>query len=559
MSVRTWLRSFGLLTAGLVGVVFNSLVVHANLQALSQATVWVNHTLTAERLMSDLLTTLLGAESGQRGYLVSRDRRYLAQFYAAGGSIPMKLDALLAEVDDNPLQVERVAALRGTIAQRLEEMSAAIHLGSADGQDGRLINMDASKAILQEMSAEESRLLAERQAEYDRQWQASVVSMLAFALTCGALILVLFIFMRREHRHRLKSAKLHAEQVLLIEQNVRSLQVERNHVGRLNEINSFLQSCKSMQEIGALASTFLERLFPDRSGALYLYAASRNQLVRHAQWGGGDTPEVVLPEHCWGLRRGQIHRSSPGAPRCAHQCGGEEAGESLCLPLIAYGETIGLLAFAVRPAAGRACCDPVFDASTAQFSEMAARQLGLAVANIQLRESLKEQAIRDPLTGAFNRRYLEVVGEKEIAQSLRLGRPLAVVMFDVDHFKKFNDVHGHAAGDLVLVTVCDHIRRQVREGDWLFRYGGEEFVLLMSEVSGAEIATRVEALRRSVAELTIANANAALPSVTISVGVAVVATSDMTLQRALKEADRALYASKAEGRNRVTFSEAVTV
>ncbi|NKE48319.1 diguanylate cyclase [Roseomonas frigidaquae] len=563
MAVRKWVSSLGLLVAGLVGVLVNSIVVYQNLQSLTQATSWVHHTLASERLMADLLKTLLRAESGQRGYLITSSQRYLAEFYEAGGSIPQKLDALQREVDDNPLQIARVVELRQAVTERLNEMSATILAGvvfsgeaSTSVDQGRsIINMDVSRSILRDMSAEEARLLAERQAIYDSQWRSSVLSMLAFALTCSMLVLALFFLMRRENRHRIKSPTLHASQVVEIEKTVRALQIERNYVGRIGEINSFLQSCKSLQEIGSLASTFLERLFPNYSGALYLYAASRNQLVRHAQWGGSDSPEVVLPEHCWGLRRGQVHRFSAGAPVCAHHHGEAPEHDSLCLPLIAYGETIGLLSFVAQK--GAAEDEEAFDASMSQFSEMAARQLSLAVANLQLRDSLKEQAIRDPLTGAFNRRYLEIVGEKEIAQSLRLNQPLAVVMLDVDHFKKFNDVHGHAAGDFVLVTVCDYIRRHIRESDWMFRYGGEEFVLLIGEAGLHEIEARVDALRAGVAELTIANANAVLPSVTVSIGVAVIESNRMNLQAALRHADRALYASKAAGRNRVTFAESV--
>lgn len=563
------LKGFGglvLLVAGLVGVLVNSFIVYGNLRALSEATGSVRHTLITERLMSDLLTTLLSAENGQRGYLISGGQRNLAQFYEASGALPQKLAALRQEVSDNPLQVSRIAQLQATIKSKLEDMSATIQSGIvgagdslAAGEHGRApVSIAASQAILQEMAAEEAQLLAEREKIYDARWRISVVSMLAFAVTSGVLILALFILVRRENRHRLKSAAVHGRQVVEIERTLRTLELERNQIARINEISSFLQSCTSLQEIGSLLSAFLERLFPTQSGALYLYAASRNQLVRHAQWGGGGSAEVVQTEQCWALRRGQIHRSGAATPVCTHHEEHVSGREGLCLPLVAYGETIGLLSFSAKPDHGQAGEGDTFDSSTSHFAEMVARQISLAVANLQLRDTLKDQAIRDPLTGTFNRRYLQLVGEKEIAQSLRLKQPLAVVMLDVDHFKQFNDVHGHAAGDLVLVSVCDYIRRQIRESDWMFRYGGEEFVLLIGEASLAEIEARVGALCRGVAELTIAKANAVLPSVTISIGVAVISEIETTLQAALRQADQALYASKAAGRNRVTFSGRVS-
>ncbi|MGE4219441.1 MAG: GGDEF domain-containing protein, partial [Alphaproteobacteria bacterium] len=154
------------------------------------------------------------------------------------------------------------------------------------------------------------------------------------------------------------------------------------------------------------------------------------------------------------------------------------------------------------------------------------------------------------------RRYLDTVAEKELAHARRLSRPFAVIMLDIDHFKRFNDLHGHAAGDQALIGVCDHLQKNIREGDWLFRFGGEEFVLLLLESDRATAEARASELREGVAALSLRNGREALPPVTVSMGLAVFPDHGETLAGLLELADKALYESKRAGRNRVTSAAA---
>lgn len=188
--------------------------------------------------------------------------------------------------------------------------------------------------------------------------------------------------------------------------------------------------------------------------------------------------------------------------------------------------------------------------------ELVARQIAVTIANLNLRETLKEQSIRDPLTGAFNRRYLEVVAEKEMKHARRNGHELAVVMFDVDHFKRFNDVHGHPAGDRVLVSLSEFVQASIRDSDWFFRIGGEEFVLLLRESSRADAERRVREICDGIARLDMTLDGRPLPRVTISLGIAMFPEHGETLGSLLEQADKALYASKQAGRNRFTLAAA---
>lgn len=171
--------------------------------------------------------------------------------------------------------------------------------------------------------------------------------------------------------------------------------------------------------------------------------------------------------------------------------------------------------------------------------------------NERLRIQLQEQAIRDPLTGVFNRRYFSETLEKETARAQRENSPFSVFILDVDHFKKFNDTYGHKCGDLVLQSLANFLIENTRRSDIVCRYGGEEFVVLMPDASMESAYERAEYFRRQFAELTIQYAGQPLKC-TFSAGIASYPQHGTSGESLLGYADEALYTSKAKGRNRVT-------
>lgn len=182
-------------------------------------------------------------------------------------------------------------------------------------------------------------------------------------------------------------------------------------------------------------------------------------------------------------------------------------------------------------------------------------RLQAQLAEVQgLQAQLREETIRDPLTGAFNRRYLQETLPRELAMAGREDKPLCVVMLDLDHFKNFNDSYGHAAGDAVLQGLVALLSAHIRQGDAICRYGGEEFVVIMSNVAVADAQRRAEAWRRAFADLPLAHAGQALAA-TISLGVAAFPAHAQAPEDLLRHADAALYAAKAAGRNRVAVWE----
>jgi diguanylate cyclase (GGDEF)-like protein len=564
LTFNSWFSTWGILALGIALILGNSALFYRNLDALLGVEGDIRRTLQAEQLIDEVLVSLLDAETGQRGYLITNETKYLAPYYRALASIGGRLAALREVIGDNDEQRERVDALDPLVSQKLTELARSITIHTREGADASrtfvqtndgIGRMDSIRSLLDALSAAEGRLLAERQRDYQVQMQVTIATMAILVFTCIVLFVTIVLLVRRQARQHAVDAERHARSASDLAGSLATLQRERNRIAEINEMASLLQSCHSLDELGQVARGTLGRLFGSASGGLYLHAPSRNQLLLLADLGGHGSADLLRPDECWSLRRGGVHhrRAGDDVPACGHFHGDATDADTLCLPLVAHGDTIGLLTFRHR-ADGAPTSDTDFDDDDSRrLADMTARHLALAVANLQLRDSLKEQSIRDGLTGAFNRRYLEVVGEKEIAQSLRFSRPFAVVMLDVDHFKRFNDIHGHAAGDLVLVTVCEHLRRNTREGDWLFRYGGEEFVLLLREMDGADAEAKAEALRRGIAELTVASGEIVLPPITVSMGIAVLTGNGERLGSVLERADEALYASKAAGRNRVTL------
>jgi diguanylate cyclase (GGDEF)-like protein/PAS domain S-box-containing protein len=345
----------------------------------------------------------------------------------------------------------------------------------------------------------------------------------------------------------------------------------------LGELGSLLQTCDSVQEAFAVIARQARRLFPCFEGALYLISPSRTDLDVAAVWGqqgthgrqdgeedreDAEAAGPLRPEDCWALRVGREHFFSDPANdlRCRH-LSGAGAAVSLCVPLVALGETLGVLHLRQPPALPPA--DPgsfsvpgTLTRARRQLAANVAEQLAMALANLNLRETLRNQSIRDSLTGLYNRRYFQESLEREIRRVKRKKGTLGVMMLDLDHFKSFNDQFGHEAGDMLLRCLGDLLHRRVRGEDVACRFGGEEFALILPEASLEATCSRAEELRRAVRDLEPIYGDRLLGGITVSVGVAVYPLHGPTGDDVVRAADSALYRSKAEGRDRVSAAPA---
>lgn len=324
--------------------------------------------------------------------------------------------------------------------------------------------------------------------------------------------------------------------------------IEKRHeqTKLLARLGETLHNCRSIAEALKVFGEFSSTLFPDHPGVLYLVEPNQVDVTAVAHWNGGDSfskPHLQMDD-CWGLRLTRMHENgSAGTVQCAHLM--NDTVDSLCVPLPAFGQIIGMIFIVL---------DAVDDVDTQrerqqQFVDTVAEQVALALANVKLREELRSQAIRDPLTRLYNRRHLDDVMDREVQRAERHDSPLAVLAFDIDEFKDFNDVHGHDGGDAVLRGIGDTLRDFFRPEDGIFRTGGEEFIAVLPGTTLADAESRAEDLRKAIEQMHVLLGNVRLPAVTISVGVAVFPDHAPDGDRLLKFADIALYEAKKRGRN----------
>jgi len=369
-----------------------------------------------------------------------------------------------------------------------------------------------------------------------RQLMVHKASYLADDGTIAGLVGIMFdITDRKLAEHRLQ-------------QTVTELDRRNTVATLLGEFGEMLQSCVSIDEAYEAVAKYLPRLMPGSVGALYRVNSAYGRGERVAGWGEATSAAGALAtDDCVAVRRGRARNVADSAQElnCRHFDAAPPAAYA-CLPLSAQGELIGLL-HVQRSEAGAE-----FDPGIGWPALVtAAEHIALALTNLALRDSLREQATHDKLTGLYNRHYLNARFEQELARARRMQLPGAVIMLDIDRFKRFNDTFGHAAGDHVLRELARVISRSGRKSDVACRYGGEEFVLFLPETSGDVALERAEEIRAAVKALHLEWEGQALGSLTVSAGVATYPEHGDDPDSLLSVADRALYQAKETGRDRV--------
>lgn len=456
--------------------------------------------------------------------------------------------------------------LAGTLQPALARIADAAHFINSTIENG-----DGPELVQQFTDAVNNFIAAEQQhvEEYREQVQMAAAAVrwtiwTGVALGIVAMLIVMFWFTRRVGRsvesidyatHELVRGNLTARagvdgrtDRLTDRFNRVADLVERRHreTELLSQLGEALHNSRDIGEALHVFGQFAVKLFPGRAGVLYLIESNKVDVSAVASWHGGEkfSEQEMTTDDCWGLRLGHIHENgSGGTLRCAHM---SRPADSLCVPLPAFGEIIGMLFVAF--------CEDTDDANREQqrrFVDVLAEQVALALANVKLRETLRSQSIRDPLTALYNRRHLDETIERELRRAERHAEPLSVLAFDIDHFKRFNDEHGHDGGDAVLKCIGDTLRDFFRPEDAAFRIGGEEFIALLPGMALEDALVRAEALRHRIAHTRVMQGNVPLPSVTVSIGVATYPLHGTNAEALLKAADTAQYAAKNAGRNRV--------
>ncbi|MFC3442838.1 diguanylate cyclase [Sphingobium rhizovicinum] len=561
---------------------------------------WVTHSADVIETMDDALAALREAESGQRGFVLTRNASFAdpadARIVAAHDAMA-RLTRLTA---DNPTQnmrarelssliERRIGLLRGTLAQarRGDFDQARASIAAGGGRDlMTMVSLRADSFLAEERALRVTRIdAADRRLTWVRQ--LALVGGPLFALLICAMSLLLIWGIRRPagHIRRAMTALGQGDrsarvtgmmgsqefaqladgynamadhlQAALADQGRSEQELKAAHGALLRNSDTLrergeviellggmahrMQAARTDDELAQVIGVFVPRVLPGIAGGLYAHNNSRNLLVPVAGW-GGYVPQAdgFAPDQCWALRRGQAHfvAEHGGDIVCSHV---DPDAIYHCEPLLAGGEVIGTLYLE----------GVVEDEHRFRLTVMA-ENISSALVNHRLQRGLREQTIRDPLTGLFNRRYMEEALAIEIARSRRSGIPLSVVMCDVDHFKRFNDEFGHDAGDTVLQSVAAEMRSRFRDGDIVCRYGGEEFTIIAPGTTAQALSARVELLRKGITEIVLRQGGRALGSTSMSFGIA---TWDDAMARdgstLLQAADAALYRAKRSGRNRI--------
>ncbi len=365
-----------------------------------------------------------------------------------------------------------------------------------------------------------------------------------------AYVLVSFVDLTEQRRAELALLEANKElqaAVAKVEQTNREISL----IGKMVEL---LQICETPEEAFPIIGQFAGELFPDLGGGLFLLNSSNNLLALTSHWGSLQAGEAVFtPGDCWGLRQGRPYAcgASPGSvihPRCRH-IAKNVAGDYFCMPLTAQNETLGLLYLEKTGEVENG-----ITGSQQKLARTLAEHISLSLANLRLRETLRHQAIRDSLTGLFNRRYLMETLDREIARAQRRATGLGVIMLDVDHFKRFNDTYGHEAGDRLLAVLGRYLQGVIRAEDIACRYGGEEFTLILPEITEETLLERAEQIRAGAKELEVLHQGRLLGEITLSLGVSSFPQHGRDGETLLQAADAALYQAKRAGRNQVIMA-----
>ncbi len=331
-----------------------------------------------------------------------------------------------------------------------------------------------------------------------------------------------------------------------------ALRQEREEIASLNRFYESVSQARSEPEVyGHIIFSLKERFQPrqvlifqsmPKVGFLEVVASMLPLPEENATW-----PVIRDGQDCRAMRAGRPHVVNDicKQPLCPSKFALPTEGSYYCTPLVAGDMTLG----AVRVEAAKDLWSPERQRLLESYVNGAASSLS----NLRLLNQMRQQVNIDPLTGLYNRRFLEDYAEKIFAIADRRGQPAGVLMLDLDHFKSFNDVYGHEMGDRILRQFAQTITSSMRETNLAARYGGEEFVVILPDADLKACTQVGERIRQAVESMVLpSNSEKPLPKITVSVGSASFPTNGLTPAAVIQASDRALYESKGAGRNRVT-------
>ena len=339
---------------------------------------------------------------------------------------------------------------------------------------------------------------------------------------------------------------------------VKKLKMRTHELLLINQLGELLQVCASEAETYSVVISICRQLFPSDSGYLSILDDLHKVFRVVGSWGVGlPSEKEFAPNQCWGFRLGKVYfvKNPKVDILCPHLKAFPNYGY-LCAPISTQGKVSGMIHLFMGSK------DLGLSDKQREYVLESKRKLIISVVeryslnltNLRLCENLRIQSIYDPLTGLYNRRYMEESLQREERRAERRGTSVGIIMIDIDHFKVFNDKYGHETGDVVLYKLGSFLKNCTRGEDIVCRYGGEEFTLIMPETSLENARKRAEELGKSVREDLRITHKGKFHHITISLGVAAFPEHGPTAKDVVKAADTALYQAKARGRDRAVVA-----
>jgi diguanylate cyclase (GGDEF)-like protein len=330
-----------------------------------------------------------------------------------------------------------------------------------------------------------------------------------------------------------------------LQTRLNGLQQRSKEMMALVELGENLRLASTVAEANEIIRAFGPHLMPGWNGAVYLAGGVRAIVELAASWGTPPSHESFATSDCWALRRGATHTVArcEESLRCRHMQA-DERSPRICVPMLALGEAIGVLTVGAGNQA-------VSGDGAGSFAKALGDQVALAIGNLRLQETLRDHAVRDPLTTLFNRRQMEGSLASHLLTGSSTGTSTGIAIIDVDHFKQFNDTWGHAGGDALLQQLARSIESVLCDGEVLCRYGGDELVAITPGMTLELLRARAERMCEAVRNLRVRIDDRAVSGITVSIGIAVAPDHGTSAETLFVAADRGLYAAKSGGRNRV--------
>ena len=476
-----------------------------------------------------LLTAMLDEETGSRGYLETREAAFLAPWYQGQAEFASALsDSRALAMGDAGLQqalreqADQNRQWLAAVGANIERLRLTGHRPTIGAELAHKAQVDNFRQ-LNALFAGQLLMRRDRSLAVATWLAVGVATLLSILLVVSGLVIVRRTDRRESRRQR-----------------------------RQQELRELLQVSDSEKESQELLIRHVERIVPGAGAAVFNRNNSENRLEAALSEAAELTTlrelEVseLRPRSCLAVRLSRPYeRETSGDSLLLCEVCGKLSGAVLCEPLLVGGEVIGSVLVAREQPIGAVERERIHD-SVAQAAPIFANQRNLAVA--------EQRAASDALTGLPNRRAADEAIMRMIAQAGRTITPLSAVLLDLDHFKLVNDRHGHDRGDRVLAMIGQVLTTSLRASDFAARYGGEEFLILLPDTDRGGAVELAEKLRRTIAQTEIQE----LGSLTASFGIATMPDDAVEPEQLIRKADRALYAAKAGGRNRVEVAVATS-